>query len=208
MGPRCLATLARATGSHDLETQINSRVAKLGLIAVAARSGYSKDQVELILEIRRLLEARLAAERAQTEQERLSMLGMVSASLAHELKNPLSSMKALAQTVREELERDDADSEQAKDLGLIVEQVDPTHDLSQTIEHAIVGAGNRQPPPVVCPVVAVWHGPVSLRPHSLTPKSRRRVDRNQLIKDAGDPVVKGDIDQLAAPGGLPGPDSQ
>ena len=42
-------------------------------------------------------------ERRLAERERLSLLGMVAASLAHELKNPLSAMKALAQTVHEEL---------------------------------------------------------------------------------------------------------
>ena len=61
------------------------------------------------------------------------MLGMVSASLAHELKNPLSSMKALAQTVQEELARDDADSEQATDLGLIVEQVDRLNSVAREV---------------------------------------------------------------------------
>ena len=90
-------------------------------------------QLAATIEIRRLLEARLAAERRQSEQERLSMLGMVSASLAHELKNPLSSMKALAQTVQEELARDDADSEQAKDLGLIVEQVDRLNSVAREV---------------------------------------------------------------------------
>ena len=90
-------------------------------------------QLAAAIEIRRLLEARLAAERSHAEQERLSMLGMVSASLAHELKNPLSSMKALAQTVQEELARDDADSEQAKDLGLIVEQVDRLNSVAREV---------------------------------------------------------------------------
>ncbi len=111
--------------------------------ASAVGGGYEDGEMESIqlvlsqlaaaIEIRRLLEARLAAERSQAEQERLSMLGMVSASLAHELKNPLSSMKALAQTVQEELAGDDADSEQAKDLGLIVEQVDRLNSVAREI---------------------------------------------------------------------------
>lgn len=90
-------------------------------------------QLAAAIEIRRLVAARLAAERSQAEHERLSMLGMVSASLAHELKNPLSSMKALAQTVHEELSRDDADGDQAKDLALIVEQVDRLDGVAREI---------------------------------------------------------------------------
>ena len=90
-------------------------------------------QLAAAIEIRRLLDARLAAERSQAEQEKLSMLGMVSASLAHELKNPLSSMKALAQTVREELDKEEAHREQAEDLRLIVEQVDRLNEVAREV---------------------------------------------------------------------------
>ncbi len=76
------------------------------------------------LQLRRLMETRLAEERTMAEQERMRMLGMVSASLVHEVKNPLSSIKVLAETVGEELSAVDPDSEQAEDLGLIVDQID------------------------------------------------------------------------------------
>ena len=57
------------------------------------------------------------------------MLGMVAASLAHEVKNPLSSMKALAQTLREDLAAATADGgslppEGIEDLDHIVGQID------------------------------------------------------------------------------------
>ena len=90
-------------------------------------------QLAAAIEIRRLLDARLAAERSQAEQEKLSMLGMVSASLAHEVKNPLSSMKALAQTVREELDKEEAHREQAEDLRLIVEQIDRLNGVAREV---------------------------------------------------------------------------
>jgi signal transduction histidine kinase len=90
-------------------------------------------QLAAVLEIRRLAEERLSVERQMAERERLSLLGMVAASLAHEVKNPLSSMKALAQTVREELVAADAESEQAQDLGLIVEQIDRLHGVAREI---------------------------------------------------------------------------
>lgn len=133
------ALLADALATGELHAAFPIRVAgKLEAVfaipSSAVGGGYEDGEMESIqlvtsqlaaaIEIRRLMDARLAAERRQIEQERLSMLGMVSASLAHELKNPLSSMKALAQTVKEEIARDDANSEQAKDLALIVEQVD------------------------------------------------------------------------------------
>lgn len=90
-------------------------------------------QLALSLELRRFLEERLGAERRLAERERLSLLGLVAASLAHELKNPLSSMKALAQTVHEELEAAAPDSEQARDLAVIVEQIDRLHGVAREI---------------------------------------------------------------------------
>jgi signal transduction histidine kinase len=90
-------------------------------------------QLGASLELRQLLEAQLANERRQAEQERLRMLGMVSASLAHELKNPLSSMKALAQTVREELAEDNPAGDQSRDMDLIVEQIDRMSDVAREI---------------------------------------------------------------------------
>jgi signal transduction histidine kinase len=90
-------------------------------------------QLAATLEVRKLVEARLATERRLAERERLSLLGMVAASLAHELKNPLSAMKALAQTVHEELAAAAPGSDQAQDLGLIVEQIDRLHGVAREI---------------------------------------------------------------------------
>ncbi|HXV62422.1 MAG TPA: HAMP domain-containing sensor histidine kinase, partial [Vicinamibacteria bacterium] len=140
--------LADALVSSELHAVFPVRVSEsleavLVIASSAVGGGYEDGEMESIqlvlnqlgaaVEIRRLLEARLAWERRQAEQERLSMLGMVSASLAHELKNPLSSMKALAQTVREELARDDPESEQAKDLSVIVEQVDRLNGVAREV---------------------------------------------------------------------------
>ncbi len=106
----------------------------LGLEVSATGGGYQDGEMESVrlvlrqlggaLQLRRLMETRLAEERTMAEQERLRMLGMVSASLIHEVKNPLSSIKVLAETVGEELSTADPGSEQAEDLGLIVDQID------------------------------------------------------------------------------------
>ncbi|MEA2600583.1 MAG: hypothetical protein QOF89_1575 [Acidobacteriota bacterium] len=108
-----------------------------------AAGGYQEGDMETVqlvlrqlaatLEVRKLVEARLATERRLAERERLSLLGMVAASLAHELKNPLSTMKALAQTVHEELAAAAPGSDQAQDLGLIVEQIDRLHGVAREI---------------------------------------------------------------------------
>ena len=140
--------IAALLQSADLQAAFPLRVAGdlVGVLVVEisrAAGGYQEGDMETVqlvlrqlaasLELRRLLEARLGLERRLAERERLSLLGMVAASLAHELKNPLSAMKALAQTVHEELDRQAPGSEQAQDLGLIVEQIDRLHGVSREI---------------------------------------------------------------------------
>ncbi len=115
----------------------------LGLEVSATGGGYQDGEMESVrlvlrqlggaLQLRRLMETRVAQERTMAERERLSMLGMVSASLVHEVKNPLSSIKVLAETVGEELEAADPGSEQAEDLGLIVAQIDRLNSVAAEI---------------------------------------------------------------------------
>lgn len=115
----------------------------LGLTVSATGGGYSSGELEAVrlairqlagtLALRRLVESRIAEERRMVEQERLGMLGLVSASLAHEIKNPLSSMKALAQSLREDLAADDEASDGVADLDVIVEQIDRLHQTTREI---------------------------------------------------------------------------
>lgn len=90
-------------------------------------------QLAATLTLRRMMQARVAEEHRLAEQERLSLVGLISASLAHEIKNPLSSMKSLAQALREDLASDDPDSEGVADLDLIVEQIDRLDETSREI---------------------------------------------------------------------------
>ena len=68
-----------------------------------------------------LLEAHRAAERRMLQQEKLSTLGLLAGSIAHEVKNPLSSMRTIASVLAEELGED---SPQAEGLQMIVSEVD------------------------------------------------------------------------------------
>ncbi|MCA9037303.1 MAG: hypothetical protein KDA91_19340 [Planctomycetaceae bacterium] len=64
---------------------------------------------------------RLAAERKAMQAEKLSVLGLIAGSLAHEIKNPLSSMQTIAQVVLEDLgERHEC----AQDIQLILNEID------------------------------------------------------------------------------------
>lgn len=69
----------------------------------------------------RLVREKFILERKMYENDKLSSLGRLSASIAHEVKNPLSSIKAITQVMQEDLPSEDPNQE---GLALVVDQVD------------------------------------------------------------------------------------
>src|SRR5229473_3685761 len=70
----------------------------------AALSGESRgaleflaEQLPAVLDLCRLIEQKLALERELAERERLALVGQMAASISHNLKNPLGSMKTILQ---------------------------------------------------------------------------------------------------------------
>jgi len=78
-------------------------------------------QVAIAIEDCRLVEENVQLERRIAQSERLAALGRMAATVAHEVKNPLSAIKSIAQVMREDeyLKR-----EYARDLELIVGETD------------------------------------------------------------------------------------
>jgi signal transduction histidine kinase len=78
-------------------------------------------QVAIAIEDSRLVEENVRLERRISQSERLAALGRMAATVAHEVKNPLSAIKSIAQVMREDeyLKR-----EYARDLELIVGETD------------------------------------------------------------------------------------
>lgn len=74
--------------------------------------------------------ARRAAERRAVQQEKLSVLGLLSGSLAHELKNPLSSIRTIAALLKEDLAEN---SEQAGEVELIIAEIDRLTETTQRL---------------------------------------------------------------------------
>jgi signal transduction histidine kinase len=68
-----------------------------------------------------LLEEKVRLERELGERERLAQLGQMAAAVAHEVKNPLSAIKSIAQVMRED---EMVSREYARDLDLITGEVD------------------------------------------------------------------------------------
>ncbi|WP_437193356.1 sensor histidine kinase [Planctomicrobium sp. SH527] len=79
------------------------------------------EQLGVTLQNADLQAARLDAERRAVQQEKLSTLGLVAGSIAHEVKNPLSSIKSIATVLAEEL---GSTSPHAEDLRLILGEID------------------------------------------------------------------------------------
>lgn len=78
-------------------------------------------QISHSIETCRLVEEKINLERALARQEHLATLGKVAVTIAHEVKNPLSSVKTLVQLMREDTE---VSSRYARDLDYIVGEVD------------------------------------------------------------------------------------
>ncbi len=73
------------------------------------------------IETCRLIEEKIGLEKALMHQEHLASLGKVAATIAHEIKNPLSSIKALAQLMKEDPAVEETYS---RDLSFIISEAD------------------------------------------------------------------------------------
>ena len=86
------------------------------------------DQFAATVHNRQLETARQSAERHAVQQEQLSMLGLLSGSLAHEIRNPLSSIRTIVTLLKEDFPRD---SDQAGEVDLIVSEIDRLTETTQ-----------------------------------------------------------------------------
>lgn len=96
-------------------------------------------QVAIAIEDWRLVEENVRLERRLAERERLAVLGQMAATVAHEIKNPLSAIKSIAQVMRED---QSLNSEYSRDLNLIVGETDR---LNQSVAQ-LLSYARRQPP--------------------------------------------------------------
>jgi signal transduction histidine kinase len=103
----------------------------IGLMIVAAESqALTSDkravldvlagQVAIEIEGCRLVDEKVRLERELANRERLAILGQMATTIAHEVKNPLSSIKSIAQVMREEDDLKNYDG----DLQIIVNEID------------------------------------------------------------------------------------
>jgi signal transduction histidine kinase len=79
------------------------------------------EQLPAAIDLCRLIEEKLALERELAERERLALVGQMAASISHNLKNPLGSMKTVLQV---QLENPDLPEALRQDCSLVVAEID------------------------------------------------------------------------------------
>lgn len=98
------------------------------------------EQLAATLDNTSLQRERLAAERHALQNEKLSALGLLASSIAHEIKNPLSSIKAIVAVMAEELERD---QRHAEEFRLVLAEIDRlAASTTQLLQFARPSAGS------------------------------------------------------------------
>ena len=101
-------------------------------------------QIAIAIEDCRLVEENVRLERKVAEGERLAALGQMAATVAHEVKNPLSAIKSIAQVMSED---EALNSQHARDLSLIVGETDR---LSKSLTQLLSFASKRPPSAAPC----------------------------------------------------------
>lgn len=129
------------------------------------------NQVTLVFEKHQILEQKILLERKVLETEKLSSLGRLAAGVAHEIKNPLSSIKAIVQTTREDLGQA---SPLADDLAVVLEEIDR---LSESVGRMLKYIKPELSPEKLVPVEGILDGVFEI----LRYESQRR--RVSVVKD-------------------------
>jgi signal transduction histidine kinase len=122
----------------------------LGLLLIEASSKALTPDVRAVLEVLagqiaiaiddfRLADENVRLERKVAEGERLAALGQMAATVAHEVKNPLSAIKSIAQVMSED---EQLKTQHARDLSLIIGETDR---LNKSVTQ-LLSFASKQPP--------------------------------------------------------------
>jgi signal transduction histidine kinase len=144
------------------------------------------NQIVTAIENTKLAREKFAIQRKMYETEKLSSLGRLSASIAHEVKNPLSSIKTIAQVMKEDIPAKDPNQE---GLTLIVEEVDR---LSRVVRQLLLFARPHASTREKVKVGDVLDNVLLLLKHEA---DRSRVAIKNLV--SGDMVLMSDRDALS-----------
>ncbi|MGD0425658.1 MAG: ATP-binding protein [Candidatus Acidiferrales bacterium] len=146
--PRDAALQAlRAPGGlgHTAQMRLMKDGQEIGVLEAATTGSYLTgettaaleflaEQLPGMMDLARLIEDKLRLERELAERERMAVLGQMAASVSHNLRNPLSSMKTVLQV---QLENPDLPLDVRRDCTLIVGEIDRmSAKLTQLLHYA------------------------------------------------------------------------
>ncbi|MGZ5436996.1 MAG: sensor histidine kinase [Pyrinomonadaceae bacterium] len=136
--------------TYDVSYPLMREDQTIGELKVEASPGALTSDVRAVLEVLagqiavalddwRLVEENVRLERKLAEGERLAALGQMAATVAHEVKNPLSAIKSIAQVMSED---EALKTQHARDLSLIVGETDR---LNNTVTQLLSFARTQTP---------------------------------------------------------------
>ena len=141
---------ASELNAYDVSYPLMREDQTIGELRVEASPGALTSDVRAVLEVLagqiavalddwRLVEENVRLERKLAEGERLAALGQMAATVAHEVKNPLSAIKSIAQVMSED---EALKTQHARDLSLIVGETDR---LNNTVTQLLSFARTQTP---------------------------------------------------------------
>lgn len=155
----------------------------------SAAMDFLAEQLPAVIELCRVIEQKLVLERELDERERLALVGQMAASISHNLKNPLGSMKTVLQV---QLESTSLPADARRDLTMVLGELDRLGaKLNQLLLYArpAVRAGTR---PQWAGVGAVAEQVVSLLRH----EAERRGCTISLTDESAGAAVRGSQEAL------------
>jgi signal transduction histidine kinase len=130
---------------HVTRMQLMKNGSEIGLLEAATTGSYLTGETSAALEflaeqlpgsidLCRMIGEKLQLERVLAERERMAGLGQMAATISHNLRNPLSSMKTVLQV---QLENPDLPVDARRDCSLVVNEIDRmSAKLTQLLRYA------------------------------------------------------------------------
>ncbi len=148
------------------------------------------EQLPALIDLCRLIEEKLQLERELAERERLALVGQMAASISHNLKNPLGSMKTVLQV---QLENPALPESVRQDCAMVVGEIDRlSTKLGQLLRYAkpSVRAGGA---PERVAALALVEQVVALLRH----EAERRHVQLELERETNETFVRGSEEALS-----------
>lgn len=138
---------------HSLRVPLMKNGQTIGMLEAASTGVYLTgetagaleflaEQIPALIDLAQLIEEKLRLERDLAERERLALVGQMAASVSHNLRNPLSSMKTILQV---QLENPELPTGVRQDCALVVGEIDRmSAKLTQLLQFSRPSANGQQ----------------------------------------------------------------